>query len=162
MNRDDLERAKDLQDLDEGRTPTPVLTRAEARDELRRARRIAVVGASADPSRPSHDVMAYLLRQGYDCVPINPTVPDVLDRPAFPDLASAAAAGGPFDIVDVFRRPEATPEIAAEAVAVGARVLWLQLGIVNWEAASIAHEGGLLVVMDHCTKIEHSVLAAEG
>ncbi len=139
-----------------------VATALEARGLLRAAQRIAVVGASPDPTRPSHDVMRYLLAAGYDCVPVNPSVPEILGRSTFPDLASATAAGGRFDIVDVFRRPEATPEIAREAVAAGAGVLWLQLGIVNQEAARIAADGGLAVVMDRCTKIEHRAMLAEG
>ena len=155
-------RAAEILDLQEGHGDVIVATAGEARALLRAARRIAIMGASPQPSRPSHDVMAYLLTVGYDCVPINPSVPEVLGRPCFADLASATAAGGPFDIVDVFRRPEATPEIAREAVAVRAGTLWLQLGVVNWEAARIAHDGGLPVVMDRCTAIEHRALRVEG
>ncbi len=118
-------------------------------------RRIAMVGASADPDRPSHGVMRYLLEHGYDVVPINPTVDAVLGRAAYPTLEDAVAATGAFDLVDVFRRPEHTPDIARSAVATGAKALWLQLGVVNWEAAQIAHDGGLAVVMDRCTAIEH-------
>lgn len=122
---------------------------------LRETRRIAVVGASSKPSRPSFGVFRYLVHQGYDCVPINPGERDVLGIPAFPSLGEAVAATGPFDLVDVFRRPELCVPHAVEAVASGARCLWLQLGVVNWEAARIAHEAGLLVVMDRCTAIEH-------
>jgi predicted CoA-binding protein len=118
-------------------------------------RRIAMVGASPDPGRPSHGVMRYLLEQGYEVVPINPTVGSVLGRTAYPTLEDAVAATGTFDMVDVFRRPEHTPEIARSAVATGAKSLWLQLGVVNWDAAKIAHDGGLTVVMDRCTAIEH-------
>lgn len=118
------------------------------------ARRIAIVGASGDPSRPSHDVFRYLLDHGFDCVPINPNVREVLGAPAFPSLPAAVAATGPFEIVDVFRRSELCVPHAREAVEVGARCLWLQLGIVSWEAARVAHEGGLSVVMDRCTAIE--------
>jgi predicted CoA-binding protein len=137
-----------------------VVGEAAARALLQAARRIAVVGASPDSSRPSHEVMAYLLEAGYECVPINPAVSEVLGQRAYPDLTSATAAGGPFDIVDVFRRAEAVPEIAREAVAVGAGALWLQLGVVSWEAARIASEAGLPVVMDRCTKIEHRAMSA--
>ena len=98
--------------------------------------------------------MRYLVDQGLDCVPINPNERQVLGIPAFPTLAEAVAATGPFDMVDVFRRAEACPPHAGEAVATGARCLWLQLGIVSWDAARIAHDGGLSVVMDRCTKIE--------
>jgi predicted CoA-binding protein len=88
-------------------------------------------------------------------VPINPMERDVLGIPAFRTLTEAVAATGPFDMVDVFRRSELCVAHAQEAVATGARCLWLQLGVVNWEAARIAHEAGLLVVMDRCTAIEH-------
>jgi predicted CoA-binding protein len=106
--------------------------------------------------------MRYLLGQGYDCVPVNPNTDEVLGRPAFPTLEEAVAAGGQFDIVDVFRRSEAVAEIARSAVATGAGALWLQLGVVNWEAARIADEAGLPVVMDRCTAIEHRRLRAAG
>jgi predicted CoA-binding protein len=86
---------------------------------------------------------------------VNPTVKSVLGRTAYPTLEDAVAATGKFDMVDVFRRPEHTPDIARSAVAIGAKSLWLQLGVVNWEAAQIAREGGLEVVMDRCTAIEH-------
>ena len=133
----------------------PLLDGDEPARLLAGARRIALVGASPHPGRPSHGVMRYLLGQGYEVVPINPTVGEVLGQPAYATLEAAVAATGAFDIVDVFRRPEHTPEIARSAVATGARALWLQLGVVNWEAAQIAHDGGLAVVMDRCTAIEH-------
>lgn len=141
-------------DLHEDRGPVPVLTDEGIRELLERARRIAVVGASPDPARPSHDVFRYLLGQGLDCVPINPNADVVLGIPAFPTLGAAVEATGPVDIVDVFRRSELCVPHAGEAVAAGAACLWLQLGVVNWEAARIAHEGGLSVVMDRCTAIE--------
>jgi predicted CoA-binding protein len=152
------ERAGALQDLEEGRAPVPVLDAAGAQDLLRHARRIAVVGASPDRDRPSHSVMRYLQAQGYDCVPINPTARDVLGVPTFASLEEAVAASGPFDIVDVFRRAEWTPAIAASAVATGCHALWLQLGVVDWTAAGIAQAGGLALVMDRCTAIEHRKL----
>ncbi len=122
---------------------------------LGEARRIAVVGASSKPSRPSFGVFRYLVHQGYECVPVNPQERDVLGIPAFRTLREATDATGPFDIVDVFRRSELVVPHAQEAVAIGAKCLWLQLGVVNWEAARIAHDAGLLVVMDRCTAIEH-------
>jgi len=122
---------------------------------LREARRIAVVGASSNPARPSHGVFRALLDAGYRCVPVNPNETEVDGVAAVATLAEAAAAlGGPIDIVDVFRQSEQTVEVAREAVAIGARALWLQLGIVNDEAARIAAAGGLEVVMDRCTAIE--------
>lgn len=124
---------------------------------LRLARRIAIVGASSRAWRASHTVMAYLLEQGYDCVPVNPNETAVLGRPCFPSLEAAVAAegGGPFDVVDVFRRPEHTPDVARSAVATGCGTLWLQQGIVSEEAARIAHAGGLTVVMNRCTAVVH-------
>ncbi len=98
--------------------------------------------------------MGYLLGRGFDCVPINPNEREVHGREAFATLAEAEENTGPVDIVDVFRRSELCPPHAVEAVAVGARCLWLQLGIVSWEAARIADEAGLGVVMDRCLKVE--------
>ena len=127
---------------------------------LSTARRIAVVGASSNRLRPSNAVFHSLLRAGYECVPVNPHETDVHGVAAVATLAEAAAAlGGPIDIVDVFRRPEFAEEVAREAVAVGARALWLQLGVISPEAARIAHAGGLAVVMDRCPAIELRRLA---
>jgi predicted CoA-binding protein len=152
--REARDRTAAFLDLAEGRGPTPVLDDAGIEAVLRAARRIAVIGASVDASRPSHGVFRTLLDHGFECVPINPNVRDVMGVPAFPTLGEAVAATGPFDIVDVFRRSELCVPHAREAVEAGANCLWLQLGVVNWEAARIAHEGGLSVVMDRCTAIE--------
>ena len=142
-------------DLEEGRGIVPLLDDAEIETILRTSRRIAVVGASAKPNRPSFGVLRYLIQEGYDCVPINPGEREVLGIPAFSTLAEAVEATGPFDIVDVFRRSELCVPHAREAAAAGARCLWLQLGVINWEAARVAHDAGLGVVMDRCTAIEH-------
>jgi predicted CoA-binding protein len=155
---DEVERARAYLDLAEGRGPVPVLDDDAARDVLRSARRIAIVGASSREVRASNSVMRYLLAQGYACVPVNPNERDVLGTPAFRSLPEAVAETGPVDIVDVFRRSELCPPHAREAVDVGARCLWLQLGVVSWEAARIAAEGGLAVVMDRCTAIEHRMI----
>jgi len=141
-------------DLEEDRGPVPVLDGDAAGEMLRSSRRIAIVGASTNPARPSFGVFRYLVHQGYDCVPVNPAARDVLGIPAFRTLREAADATGPFDIVDVFRRSELCPPHAREAVEIGARCLWLQLGVVSWEAAQIATDAGLSVVMDRCTAIE--------
>ena len=122
------------------------------------ARRIAVVGASSNPMRPSYGVFRTLVAAGYDCVPVNPNETEVAGVAAVATLAEAAA-GGPIDIVDVFRRSELTEDVAREAVAIGARALWLQLGVVNLGAARIAADGGLAVVMDRCTAIDLRRLA---
>ena len=112
------------------------------------------MGASSDASRPSFSVFRFLVNQGLDCVPVNPNERSILGIPAFRTLAEAVDATGPVDIVDVFRRSEFCVPHAQEAVALGASCLWLQLGVVNWEAARIAAAGGLSVVMDRCTAIE--------
>jgi uncharacterized protein len=147
--------ARDILDAQEGTGPVPILDLDGALGVLRRARRIAIVGASPDASRPSHSVMRYLQHHGYECVPINPNAREVLGVRAFRTLEEAVRDTGPFDIVDVFRRPEHAAEVARSAVTTGARVLWLQLGVVNWEAAEIASGAGLDVVMDRCTAMDH-------
>lgn len=116
---------------------------------------IAVVGASPNPDRPSHRVSRYLLEHGFDVIPVRPRVKEILGRHCYASLEEITA---PVDIVDVFRRPEACPDIARAAVAIGVRTLWLQEGIVSEEAASIAREGGLQVVMDRCTQKVHQQL----
>jgi len=126
---------------------------------LRSSHRIAVIGASSNPMRPSHDVFRSLRRAGYDAVPVSPTETQVDGVAAFPTLADAVAATGPFDIVDVFRRSELVVPHAVEAVETGARCLWLQLGVVNWEAARVAAAAGLTVVMDRCILKDHRRLA---
>ena len=113
---------------------------------------IALVGASVRPTRPSHEVMAALLEEGYDVIPVNPNEREVLGRVCYPSLRELPR---PVDLVDVFRRAEETPPIAREAVAIGARTLWLQLGVVNEEAARIARSAGLTLVMDRCLIVEH-------
>jgi uncharacterized protein len=155
VTADQRVRARDLLDLAEGRGPVAVLDESAIADVLRSARRIAIVGASPDPGRPSYGVMRYLIHQGYECVPVNPNARDVLGLPAFRTVVEAVTASGPVDIVDVFRRSELCLPHAEDAVAAGARCLWLQLGVVNWEAARVAVTGGLGVVMDRCTAIEH-------
>ncbi|HEX7496818.1 MAG TPA: CoA-binding protein [Candidatus Limnocylindrales bacterium] len=137
-------------------TPLPhvaLLDDAAIAELLTTARRIAVVGASSNPARPSYGVFQTLVAAGYECIPVNPNETEIDGVPAVATLAEAAAAGR-IDIVDVFRRPELTEPIARQAVAIGARALWLQLGVVNWESARIAAEGGLAVVMDRCTAID--------
>jgi uncharacterized protein len=141
-------------DLQEGRGSVPVLDDAGISELLSTTRRIAVIGASDDPSRPSNDVFRNLVRSGFDCVPVNPNVASVEGVRSYPTLAAAVAATGPVDIVDVFRRAELCAPHAQEAVEVGARCLWLQLGIVDWPSATIAQAAGLAVVMDRCLWVE--------
>jgi predicted CoA-binding protein len=144
----------DLLDLDEGRIGFPVLDRAAIADLLASPRRIAIVGASPSPIRPSHGVLLDLQRLGHDVVPVNPTADEVAGLRCYPTLREAVEGTGPVDIVDVFRLPPACPQHAREAVEVGARCLWLQLGIASREAGLIAHEAGLAVVMNRCLAIE--------
>jgi predicted CoA-binding protein len=155
MTPEERARTIDFLDLHEGRGAVPILDDAGIRELLSRTRRIAMIGASDDPSRPSHDVFRNLRASGFDCVPVNPNVASVAGVQAYASLAEAVAATGPVDVVDVFRRAELCAPHAREAVAVGARCLWLQLGIVDWESARIAHDGGLSVVMDRCLWVDY-------
>ncbi|MCS7101079.1 MAG: CoA-binding protein [Burkholderiaceae bacterium] len=125
---------------------------------LQENRRIAVVGISAEWHRPSYFVGKYLLEHGYTMIPVNPKYGEVLGQRCFPDLESAAREAGPIDLVDCFRRAEDMPALAEQAIKIGARVLWMQLGIVSEEAARRARAAGLQVVMDRCVKIEHGRL----
>lgn len=144
----------DLLDLEAGRIGVPVLDRAGIAALLATRPRIAIVGASPNPVRPSHGVLVDLVALGYDCVPVNPGADEVAGLRCYPTLADAAAATGPFGIVDVFRLPPACPAHAREAVDIGARCLWLQLGIASREAGEIAHAGGLEIVMNRCLAVE--------
>lgn len=122
---------------------------------LRETRTIAVVGLSADWFRPSYFAAKYMQEHGYRIIPVNPRYPEILGEKCYPDLRSIPE---PVDLVDVFRRPADTPDIARDAVAIGARTLWLQIGVINDEARRIAEAGGLEVVMDRCVKIEYARL----
>ena len=127
---------------------------------LRGARTIAMVGASPNWNRPSYFAMRYLQRKGFRVIPVNPRALDapILGEQVFPDLASVPI---PVDVVDVFRRPSETPAIAGEAAAIGARVLWLQLGVRSDAAREIAEAAGLTVIQDRCMKIEYGRLSGE-
>ena len=123
------------------------------RDLLRSARTIAIVGLSPNELRPSNFVGFYLQRRGYRIVPVNPREREILGEVSYPSLS---AIPFPVDVVDVFRQPDAVPAIAQEAVAIGAKALWLQFGVISYEGAAIAERGGLTVVMDRCMKVEHA------
>ena len=125
---------------------------AELRSILGETRTIAVVGLSSDPSRHSNEVAAYLQGHGYRIIPVNPNETEVLGEKAYPSLLDVPEK---VDAVDVFRRAEETPEVARQAVKVGAKVLWLQNDIVNDEARRIAEEAGLDVIMGVCMKTTH-------
>ena len=131
-----------------------MLTRDEDIAELlRNARTIAVIGASDRPSRPSYGVMQFLQEWGYRVLPVNPQITGehVLGEFVWRELAQI---GVPIDIVDIFRRPEAALEAVEQAIFVGAKAVWMQLGVINEEAAARAEAAGLKVVMDRCPHIE--------
>jgi predicted CoA-binding protein len=116
-------------------------------------RRVAMVGLSSNPFRPSHYAAIYLIAEGYDVVPVNPREPEILGRKSYPSLS---ALPGGVEIVNIFREPSAVPAIVEEAIAIGAKVIWMQLGVIHDTAAERAHDAGLEVVMDRCMKIEHA------
>lgn len=130
-------------------------TAAERRALIDRSRTVAMVGASANPTRPSYFVFSYLRTRGrFEVTPINPTISAIDGIRAYPTLAAYAAEHGAPDIVDVFRRPQEAPQVAREAIAIGARAIWFQYGVVNEEAIRLADEAGLDVVVDRCMKVE--------
>src|SRR5687767_3462958 len=129
-------------------------TRTEDIEAILDMKRIAVVGLSSDPSKPSYDVARYLQRVGYDIIPINPKESEVLGERAYASLRDLPA---PPEVVDVFRRPEYVDDVVEEAIEVGAKAIWLQIGVINPEAARRAREAGLYVVMDLCLKVEHAM-----
>ncbi len=124
----------------------------EIAEILKKYRVVAVVGLSEDPSRPSHQVAHYLQQHGYRIVPINPACIEILGEKCYPSLKDVPF---PVEVVDIFRKAEAIPAIVAEALEVGAKVVWMQLGLVEIESAQNAKKAGLQVVMDRCMKIEH-------
>lgn len=130
-----------------------VSTHTTLRRVLKECRTIAVVGLSADWNRPSYFVAKYMQQRGYRIIPVNPKYPEILGEKCYPDLRSIPEK---VDMVDVFRKPQDCAPIAREAVAIGAKVLWLQLGVVNEEARQIAEAAGLTVIEDRCVKIEHA------
>jgi len=115
--------------------------------------RIAMVGLSSNPFRPSHFAAIYMLSYGYDVTPVNPREKEVLGRRAYASLRDVPR---PVEIVDIFRESSAVPAIVEDAIAVGAKVVWMQLGVIHEEAAERARQAGLEVVMDRCVKIEHA------
>jgi len=119
---------------------------------------IASVGMSSNPGKASFGVGAYLMDQGYQVFPVNPTTDEILGEKAYPDLESIPEN---IDVVQVFRRPEDVPSVVEAAIKAGAKVVWMQLEIVNEEAAQTAREAGLQVVMDRCMRVEHMRLIGQ-
>ncbi|MBX3025744.1 CoA-binding protein [bacterium] len=128
---------------------------ATAEAILRRFRRVAVVGISADPSRPSHEVATYLRHAGYQILPVNPALATWEGLVCAPDLA---AVPPPLEVVDIFRRSEHAGAVVDQAIAAGARAVWMQIGVTDADAAARARAAGLLVVMDRCMLREHQRL----
>jgi predicted CoA-binding protein len=169
MDEQERARLRAAIEANEGGAPDPAAVDALMRRMLTESRTIAVVGASPRPDRPSHGVLRTLAAAGWQILPINP-MPEALrdgvaGLPCFPTLSAAAAslpAGERIDLVDVFRRSEECEEMAREAVAIGARGLWLQLGVVSPAAAQIANEASMLFVQDRCPAIEMPRLGISG
>ena len=169
MDEQERARLRAAIETTEGGAPDPAAVDALMRRMLTESRTIAVVGASPRPDRPSHGVLRTLVAAGWQILPINP-MPEALrdgvaGLPCFPTLSAAAVslpAGERIDLVDVFRRSEECEEIAREAVAIGARGLWLQLGVISTAAAQIANEASMLFVQDRCPAIEMPRLGISG
>ena len=169
MDEQERARLRAAIEATEGGAPEPAAVDALMRRMLTESRIIAIVGASPRPDRPSHGVLRTLAAAGWQILPINP-MPEALrdgvaGLPCFPTLSAAAAslpAGERLDLVDVFRRSEECEEIAREAVAIGARGLWLQLGVISPAAAQIANEASMLFVQDRCPAIEMPRLGIAG
>ena len=125
---------------------------AVIRKVLRDSKTIAVVGLSPKPHRPSHQVASYLMNAGYTIVPVNPGQDMILGQTCYPNLRAIPVS---VDMVDIFRRPEAVFPIVEDGIAIGARCIWMQEGIINNEASAKAEAAGLTVIMDRCTKIDH-------
>jgi predicted CoA-binding protein len=130
---------------------------AERLEILNKYRRFAMVGLSGNQYRPSHFAAIYMLAEGYEVIPINPGEHEILGRPSYPSLTALAEVDPQaVEMVDIFRQPEDVPPIVEEAIAVGAKVIWMQLGVIHEAAARRAVAAGLDVVMDRCVKIEHA------
>jgi len=133
------------------------LTEDQIREHLTQSRRIAIVGLSPKPDRPSHGVAAYLQRVGYEIVPVHPGLGVTLGQTVYPDLRSAAATG-PLDIVDIFRRSEYIPTLLDDLLAVRPRLVWMQLGIDHPETVRRLEEAGIDVVTNRCLAVDHQWL----
>ena len=138
--------------------PLDNATPADIQNIVTTSRCIAVVGLSDRPDRDSHRVAGYLQQQGYRVIPVNPNASEILGEKAYANLREIPV---PVDIVDIFRKPEAVPQIVDEAIAIGARTIWMQSGIAHHAAAAKARAAGLKVVMSRCLMVEHRKLKAQ-
>lgn len=135
--------------------PEKNATNDEIVEVLKNYKTVAIVGLSTDSSKPSYRVAEYLKKQGYKIIPVNPSAKEILGEKCYPDLKSIPVK---VEIVDIFRKPEAIPPIVDEAIKVGAKAIWMQLGLCHNEAAEKARKAGLTVIMNKCIKIDHSML----
>jgi signal transduction histidine kinase/predicted CoA-binding protein len=152
----------DFQHVKQGTTPamnSNTTSDDKLQSILESTKTIAVVGISPNPNRVNHTVPAYLQSQGYKIIPVNPTIDEVLGEKAYPDLLSVET---PVDVVEVFRRNEAVPEVVDQAIEIGAKVVWMQEGVIHEYAAETARDAGLEVVMDTCMRATHKRLFSEG
>lgn len=130
-------------------------TDEEIKEILQKYKTVTVVGLSSDPSRPSYGVSRYLKGKGFKIIPVNPKETEILGEKAYPDLSSIPEK---VEIVDIFRRPEHVPTIVEEAIRIGAKVIWMQEGVINHTSAIFASQKGILVVMDKCMLKEYQAL----
>jgi len=126
---------------------------------LNQYRIVAIVGVSPNPERPSYRVASYLMEHGYKVIPVNPNAQEILGKTSYPDLSSIPEK---IEVVDIFRKSEEVVPIVEEAIKIGVKVVWMQEGVINEEAAAKARDAGLLVVMDKCMLKEHQRLTPEG
>ncbi|MFN2120549.1 MAG: CoA-binding protein [Anaerolineales bacterium] len=131
---------------------------AELKQILMTVRTVASVGASSNPEKPSYGIFQYLLQHGYEMIPVNPGTPEIQGQKTYADLASIPKD---IDVVQVFRKPEDVPPVVEQAIAAGAKIVWMQEGVVNEEAAARAEAAGLKVVMDRCMRATHRRLLGE-
>ena len=130
----------------------------ELKQILMTVKTVASVGASSNPEKPSHSIFQYLLQHGYEMIPVNPGTPEIQGQKTYPDLAAIPKK---IDVVQVFRKSEDVPPVVDQAIAVGAKIVWMQEGVVNEEAAAKAEAAGLKVVMDRCMRATHRRLLGE-
>ncbi len=145
---------KETCELPDGNPPD-----AEIESIIRKSHTIAIVGISDNPERDSNEVGRYLKEHGYEIIPVNPAKQEILGERCYPDLKSIPK---PIDVVDIFRNKEAIPGVVNEAISVGAKAVWMQLGLAHHESAQRARDAGLAVVQSRCMKIEHARVFGRG